>query len=145
MPAFPYSAPLMCRENGLSWKIVLMLVCAFVALAGLADFHKRAADADAAEFLRAQPVEPRRMHNPPVERDIIALAERDGASFCYPADRSADGCDFSAVLFDDEWTVFARPYTGSPERGYFCCVVDSTHLFIYSRKGVFLRQMHGGP
>jgi hypothetical protein len=119
-------------------------------LAAIADFHKRSIDRDTAEFLRAKSVhlhsesiQP--AHNPPVEREILALAERDSSSFCYPADRSTDGCQLDAVLVDDEWTVFATPYLGSPGKGYGCCAADSARLFIYSRKGALLRWERGSP
>lgn len=127
----------------MNWKAVSLLICAFAALAVFLDFHKRSADRDAVEFLRAQPIALRPLHSPPIGSEIIALAEKDAHSFCYPADKSADGCQFDAVLIENEWTVFVRPYTGSPDAGYRCCAVDSAHLFIYSRSGSFLREMRG--
>jgi hypothetical protein len=129
----------------MNWKIVSLLVCALVAAAAFVDARKRSHDRETAEFLRQQPEARLPMHNPPTSQDIMALAERDASSFCYPADRSADGCQFSAVLIENEWTVFARPYLGSPGHRYNCCAVDSARLFIYSRKGAFLRQEPGGP
>lgn len=134
----------------MNWKAVSLLIGVIAMLAVLADFHRRSSDRDTVEFLKAKSVELRAesirpMHNPPVEREIVTLAERDSSSFCHPADRSADGCQLDAVLVDDEWIVFAQPYLGSPGKGYGCCAIDSARLFIYSRKGDFLRSEHGGP
>ncbi|GAB3789818.1 hypothetical protein GCM10028797_25770 [Dyella agri] len=134
----------------MNWKIVLLWVCAFGTLAALGDLHRRSKDHDAAELLQersaprpAESVRP--MHNPPRERDIVALAEKDSFAFCHPVDQSADGCELDAALIGSEWTVFAWPYLGTPGKSYRCCAPDSARLFIYSRNGTLLRQERGGP
>jgi hypothetical protein len=141
----------MSQERELmNWKVVSLLVCVFVMLAALVDVYKRSKDRDAAELLQEKLAllhaeSNRPMHNPPHEQDIIALAEKDSSSFCHPANQSADGCELDAVLIDNEWTVFAWPYLGSPGKSYGCCAPDSARLFIYSRKGKLLKQEHGNP
>lgn len=129
--------------TALNWKMVALLVCFFVALAALAHVHQRSKDRETVAFLRQQPEARPPMHNPLTSHDIVALAEKDTSSFCYPTDRSVDGCNLDAVLVENEWIVFAWPYAGSPTLGYRCCAVDSARFFIYSRKGVFLREEHG--
>jgi hypothetical protein len=128
-------------------KTISLLVCALFALAAFMDYHKRLKDRETMDFLREKLAEVRYrpQHNPPVEREILAMAERDSVSFCYPADRTVDGCQLDAMLVGDEWTVFAWPYLGAPGKSYECCAPDSDRLFIYSRKGGLLTQERGGP
>jgi hypothetical protein len=132
----------------MSGKKIFMYVAAVLLLAGAMHFYERTAERRRAKFLdkavaalRVKSIVP--MHNPPIERDIIALAEKDSSRFCHPQNGSADGCQLDATLREDHWIVFAWPYVGNPATR--CCAVDSAHLFIYTRSGTFLREERGGP
>ncbi len=134
----------------MNWKAVSIQIGALALAGALFHVYERSKEHDSAQFLRersealrAASVVP--MHNPPVEREIIALAEKDSSNFCHPVDRKIDGCRLDAVLVDDHWLVFAWPYFGSPGKEYVCCAPDSDRRFIYSRAGVFLREENGGP
>jgi hypothetical protein len=133
-------------DDHVNWKTISIQVGLVLLTLGAAHFYTRMGDqkrsaflAKEAEALRAQSVVP--MHHPPIQRDIIALAEKDSAAFCHPKDGSADGCRLNAIFMDDQWVVFTAPYIGNPETG--CCAVDSEHFFIYSRDGKFLREERG--
>lgn len=86
---------------------------------------------------------PAPMHHPPTENDILALVETDSAAFCHPKDKSADGCQFNAFVMDNQWLVSASPCLVD---AITCAVApDSTHFFIYSLNGRFLREERPTP
>ena len=130
----------------MNWKTISIEVVLVLLALGATHFYIRMGEQKRSELF-AKEAEARRaksfvpMHYPPIQRDIIALAEKDSAAFCHPKDSSADGCRLNAIFMDDQWIVFAAPYVGNPETG--CCAVDSEHFFIYARDGKFLREERG--
>lgn len=122
-------------DDHVNWKTISLQIGLVLLTLGAIHFYARIGEhkrseflAREAEVLHAKSVVP--MHHPPIQRDIIALAEKDSAAFCHPKDGSADGCRLDATFMDDQWIVFAYPYIGNAETG--CCAVDSEH-FLFTR------------